>query len=288
MKKLLIFLLLISCGAYAQGPHGNITVVSTGLKVDSTFLMTSNKRVFTTEFAQGIKLYMELAGIHGFSIRDGKSFPGCSMRVLDSGKKVILDYADLFSGADYKDGVTSEDAKVMLVNLTIGSPMITNGIYSWEVRIWDKIGGGEVTAGVSIKVVLGNDALGIRKTSGGLTCESTYVISDGLLETNKVKEGQKLTLVLSGMKGYAVSSEKTVAIGAKVVVKNRAGKNVMEYGDLFKDEGSFESAKAETVTMFLTIGDPIMAGESYTWTVRIWDKSNEKWIEASVPLEVVE
>lgn len=251
-------------------------------------MVTSNKRVSSIEFALGIKVYINLIGIHGFFIRDGKSFPGCSMKVVDSKKKVVLDYKDLFSGDDYKDGVKSEDARIIAVNLTIGSPMAAGETYNWEVKVWDKVSGGALTASVPVKVIQGKDLIGIKKLPGGLTCESAYVISDDILETNRVRDGQKLTLVLSGMKGYKTSAEKTVNLGAKVVVKNNAGKNIMEYADLFKDEGSFEALKAETVTMFLTVGDPILAGQSYTWIVRIWDKANQKWIEVSVPLDVVE
>lgn len=288
MRKLLLFCLLLSCAAHAQGPHGGVTIVSTGLKVDSA-VMISGKKVFTVaEISAGIKLYVNLIRIHGFSIRDGKSFPGVSMKVTDSKKKTVLNYEDLFAGEDYKDGVSSEDARVISVNLTIGTPMETGQTYQWEIKVWDKVGGGSLTASVPVKVIPAKDELGIKKTSGGLNCESAYVLSGEILTTNKVKEGQKLTFVLTGMTGYKVSPEKTVSIGAQLILKNQAGKNIVEYADLFKDQPNVDVVKAGTLTMFFTVGDPIMAGESYTWIVKIWDKGNNKWLEASVPLEVVE
>lgn len=288
MKKMLLFFLLLSSGAYAQGPHGGITIVSTGLKVDSA-VMTSNNKVFTVaELSAGAKLHVSLVKIHGFAIRDDKSFPGCSMRVIDSKKKTVLNYEDLFVGDEYKNGVSSDDARIISVNLTIGSPMETGQTYQWEITVWDKVGGGSLTASVPIKLIPAKDELGIKKTSGGLTCESAYIMSGEILTTNKVKEGQKLTFVFTGMSGYKISPDKTVNIGAQLILKNRAGKNVVEFGDLFKDQDNVDVTKAGTLTMYFTVGDPIMAGESYTWIVKIWDKGNNKWIEASVPLDVVE
>ncbi len=288
MRKILLFCWLVSSAAYAQGPHGGVTIVSTGLKVDSA-VMTSGKKIFTAaEFSSGAKVYISLMRIHGFSIRDGKSFPGVSMRVTDSKKKTVLEYEDLFAGDEYKDGVSSEDARVISVNLTIGSPMETGQTYQWEIKVWDKVGGGSLTASVPVKVVLAKDELGIKKTSGGLNCESAYILSGEILTTNKVKEGQKLTFVFTGMTGYKVSPNKRVNIGAQLILKNQAGKNVVEYADLFKDQPEVDVTKARTLTMYFTVGDPIMAGESYTWIVKIWDKGNNKWLEASVPLDVME
>lgn len=280
--------MLLSSVAYAQGPHGGVTIVSTGLKVDSAVITSGNKVFTVAEFSSGVKLYVSLVGIHGFAIRDGKSFPGCSMKVTDSKKKTVLNYEDLFAGDDYKDGVSSDDARVISVNLTIGSPMQTGQTYQWEIKVWDKVGGGSLTASVPVKVILAKDELGIKKTSGGLTCESAYIVSGEILTTNKVKEGQKLTFVFTGMSGYKISPGKTVNIGAQLILKNQAGKNVVEFGDLFKDQSDIDVTKAATLTMFFTVGDPVMAGESYTWIVKIWDKGNNKWLEASVPLEVVE
>jgi len=44
MRKIVLFCLLLSSAAYAQGTHGGITIVSTGLKIDSA-VMTSRKKV---------------------------------------------------------------------------------------------------------------------------------------------------------------------------------------------------------------------------------------------------
>src|SRR5450432_2229299 len=124
MKKSILILLvmsLLSPISWGQVAPAGIKVTSGGLKVDSVSVMLQGKPVQLAPFPTGSKLSLNLSSIRGFSVRDNKAFPGCSMKVVDHLGKEVVDYGDLFK--EYTDGVDQDDAKYMAVSLTIGSPM---------------------------------------------------------------------------------------------------------------------------------------------------------------------
>src|SRR5271154_6868871 len=111
MKKLVVILFAASVFARVspgQVMPAGVKVIQNGLKIDSVFLVLQGKPVQLNPFPIGSKLVLAISGIHGFSIRDNKTFPGCSMKVLDKNGKDVVDYGDLFQ--DSKDGVDREDA----------------------------------------------------------------------------------------------------------------------------------------------------------------------------------
>ena len=284
-KRLFVFL---SFGLFAPACLGQVVpsgvkVTSGGLKVDSVFIVLQGEPVSLNPFPTGSKLSLSLSGIHGFSIRDNKTFPGCSMKVIDTSGKDVLDYDDLFQ--DYADGVDREDAKYLDVSLTLGAPLLENSRYRWSVRIWDKNGKAEMTVEVPLSVSGVKDMLGIKKVSNGLTCQNAFIMGAAPLTSNQVKVGEELDFVLTGVDGFFVQNGK-VKIGARMVVRNQSGDAVLEYTDLFKDDDTYDVKEAETLRLNLKVGDPMVSGTTYLWTIRIWDKSSQKELNASCSLEV--
>lgn len=281
MKRILI---LLTFSVVALHASAQVTVTPAGLSVDTTFLTLAEEVVSTAEFATGSRVEFVLSGIKGFSIKNGKSFPGLEMKVFDSRNQVIMDYADLF--AEYTDGVDSEQARTLTMTLLIGSPMEENQTYTWYGRIWDKNRKAELIVRLPVKIIPGRDMLGITKKSNGLTFSSVYLFDQAVLKNNKIKEGDKVTFVFTGVGGYTPDENNLVKIGMQVRLLDADNVALIEYEDMFRDYGPVDATRARTLTTYLTVSDPMMPGNSYTWYVKVWDKGTDKSMEASVVIEV--
>src|SRR5258708_4114803 len=278
-----VFLLLRMLVGYGQ--RLPIEIQAQGLMVDTAFFSVGAKRVNSNTFPSGTKLYLNLSGVHGLAVKDGKSFPGCSMKIVSPSNDVILQNDDLFS--EYKEGVDSKDARQLNLNLTIGSPLLENQTYRWEARVWDKVTKSELTLSVRINVTTAKDVLGIKKAEQGLMCTNIYVLGSEPLTSNQVRDREKISIVFSGLKGFVVNKEKKVDIGASMILKDSNNNNVVEMTDLFKEEGSYDPVNVESLRLYLTIGDPMLEGNSYLWVSKILDKNSSKSIGASISLEVI-
>jgi hypothetical protein len=276
--------LLTSCGVI--GEKRNIILQSNGITATKDYLQVDNITSLEKEFVSGSEVHYLLEGVSGFSIKDDKALFGCSMVVMDqSTNKEILHYDDLF--ADSGDGYSKDDASQLNFTLSIGTPMIVGGKYRWKLRLWDKRGKGDLTAEMPFTVVEGKDLVGIKTTSKGLAPAKVYIVSNGSLKSTDVKVGQKLTMYFEGLTGYAVQPDTTVGMGASMMVVDKDGANVLEYSDLFKDNLATPLSKATSVTLYLKVGDPMKAGQTYRWKMRVWDKNNKNSVESSITLKVL-
>ena len=97
--------------------------------------------------------------------------------------------------------------------------------------------------------------------------------------------GEELDFVLTGIDGFSVQNN-IVKIGAGMTVKNQTGDAILEYTDLFKNDDSYDLKEAETLRLNLKIGDPIVSGNTYQWTIKVWDKVSGKELNATCSLEV--
>jgi hypothetical protein len=79
-----------------------------------------------------------------------------------------------------------------------------------------------------------------------------------------------------------------VAIGASMVVTDKDGATALEYSDLFQANPKMSLARSKSVTLYLTIGDPMKPGQTYLWKLRVWDKNNQNSVESSISINVME
>jgi hypothetical protein len=238
-----------------------------------------------TEFVIGSEVLYFLEGVSGFSIKDDKALFGTSMTVTNLEGKEVLQYDDLFANSG--EGYSKEDASKLNFTLAIGNPMVAGGKYTWRLRVWDKRGTGELMAEMPFIVTEGKDLVGINTVTSGLKPAKVFIISNGSLESTDVKVGQKLTLFLEGVEGYAIQPDSTVSIGASMVVVDKSGNNALEYSDVFQQNPPMPSAKAKSISLYLVVGEPMKAGETYLWKMVLWDKNNPQSVESSISINVL-
>lgn len=282
MRSCFLLMILTTLVTVAQAQKPVLT--SRGLSADTTYFLIDDARVNNQELAIGTPVEFIFSGMHGFSIRDGKSFPGIEMMVLDQKRNVVLQYADLLD--QYPDGVKVEDVRTLTMSLLVGSPLKEDEAYTWYGRVWDKNGKSELIAEIPIRVVAGKDVLGIKTVSQGLTCKNSYLFNKQVLKSNVLRRGDKVTFLFSGVNGFTPDDKNLVKIGMHVKLTDADGVNLIEYTDLFRDYGPVDATKATTLTTYMIIEDPIAPGKSYTWWVKVWDKGTNKSFESSVVVKV--
>ena len=94
----------------------------------------------------------------------------------------------------------------------------------------------------------------------------------------------ELDFVFSGMEGFQLQADSTVSLGTSMVVKNKDGKVMAEFADLFSEIGPVNVTRVSLVKAELTIRS--FPPGIYTWSVRIWDKNSTNAIESLAELDV--
>ncbi|MFN8340295.1 MAG: hypothetical protein U0V64_01400 [Cyclobacteriaceae bacterium] len=285
LLRLIHLFSLLAAGCVAQAQIVTLTsnAANGQLQADSIFYSVGDQKVNSSVFSIGTRVQLNFDGLHGLAIRDGKSFPGCEMTVLNDDNEPVMHFDDLFNDAS---GIAAADARYLNISLVVGPPLMENQNYQWIVRLWDKVTMSDLKISSMITVPFIRDYLGIRRNFEGLTCEHSVVTSDGPVVSPVVHPGQKLTFVLSGLKGFAVSEEGRVNFGASIVVRNKANQPVVEVSDVFENSTGYDPATAASLRLHLQIGDPMKVGELYVWTVRLWDKLSNRSMDATVQLEM--
>ncbi len=122
-----------------------LTYTYKGLGVEEVYLLKDEVEFDDAAFPFGSKVYMQFSEVSGFKARDGKVFPGMSIKITDKEGSVILDAADLL--AEFEEaGIDQEMAGELHGNITVGEPMEMGEEYTWTVKIWDKNGEGTIDA----------------------------------------------------------------------------------------------------------------------------------------------
>ena len=283
--QLLTIHLIFSTG-FAKNSNGDLIIESNGLSLNDAYLSSYGQRFSSNQLQFQTKVKLNLDGIRGYAIKDDKVFIGCSMQVIDKYGKALLNETDLFPG---DDGLERNTAGNLYLNLVVGTPMRLGASYTWIVKVWDKVGHGEVRIELKFKVIETSDKVGIDVNARGLKARSVFVTNqNGAIQSNKVSYLERIKLNFYDLKGFTKKAGK-VFVGGSMIVSDSQGNTVLEYSDLFADydQTGVEPAAAEKLHLLLTVGDPLKKGEIYTWKSKVWDKAGKGEITSEVKIEVV-
>lgn len=290
MKKFLpTFLILLFIGNVIFSAEfkkdSNISIESNGLSVDDAYLSSYGQRFDSDQLQFQTKVHLNLDGVKGYSIKDDKVFIGCSMQVFDKQGNALLDEADLFAGGN---GLDRNTAGNLFLALIVGTPMKLGETYLWKVKVWDKVGNGEVKTELKFKVVETANKVGLILTPKGLKVRSVFVTNaNGALQSNKVSYSEKLKLNFYDLDGFS-KKEGKVFVGGSMVISDSNGKVILQYTDLFADydQTGVDPAATEKLNLSLIIGNPLKKGETYNWRARIWDKVGKGEVKTEAKLQV--
>lgn len=127
---------------------------------------------------------------------------------------------------------------------------------------------------------------GLTTSYNGLSIEDVYLAEDD--EANKASSntlalGSKILIVVTGVGNYTVKEGK-VFPGCTIILKDSAGKEILNLPDAFADQqGGLPEKEASTLKATLTTGDPMVVGQKYHFSAVFFDKlKKENTIASSV------
>lgn len=123
--------------------------------------------------------------------------------------------------------------------------------------------------------------------NGFAVSEVYFVDSDNIPKgTNEVELNSNVALVVQGIENYTMVDEKAYP-GMSLYVTDKEGNNIIGEDDLFESNIGYSAQDASVLRGTITIGEPMVAGETYHVELKIWDKHNaENNIAASIDLRV--
>jgi hypothetical protein len=130
---------------------------------------------------------------------------------------------------------------------------------------------------------------GLTYSYKGLSLEDAYLVIDNIkLKTNEIEYGERVNIILSGVKGYELDNGK-VEIGCKIVVSDSEGNAVISADDVFAAsyEGGLAPEDAEVLSTALTVGKPLEIGKEYTWKSLFWDKNGKGTINTEIKIKII-
>ena len=249
-----------SVKVYSQDSGTGLSVTTDGLGIEEVVLSSGDEILKTNQFCFQSIVVMNFQNVGGLSMKDNNAYVGCSMELLNPDGESILRYEDLFAEA-YPNGLDYNKAKFLTVSLNVGNPLEIQQDHTWKVRIWDKIGKGEIRAEMEFEVIPPEDNARISVATESLEAKYIYITNEkGAVPGNEVRYGEKLRFNYQGISGFSVKQGK-VYPGASIVVVDSSGKTVLEYTDLFAAYADGVNPEAaRSLSLSLTIGDPMRTG----------------------------
>ena len=143
MKKTTYAFLAVIAVATVSCSKGVREDASTGMFIhykgfdmgDAYLVGAGNNRMRSNKVPVNSKVAIVVEGINNYVLKDGRAFPGLSLRVTDAKGKSVIDEADLLVSVD---GYPAADAAILRGTVTVGNPMKSGQTYHARMRIWDK------------------------------------------------------------------------------------------------------------------------------------------------------
>lgn len=129
---------------------------------------------------------------------------------------------------------------------------------------------------------------GLETKASGLSYENAGLyVNDIELKTNEVNIGDDVVCAFSGVDGF-VQENGMCFIGASMIVNKKSGEEIFNEADLFADydEEGITPEDSKNLSMTLMTGKPMVAGESYIWKMRFWDKKGKGEITANATVKL--
>ena len=117
---------------------------------------------------------------------------------------------------------------------------------------------------------------GLTSSYNGFAVSDIYLtVDDKKLSDNKVILGKKVELIADGVDYYQVIDGK-VNPGCRIILTDKAGKEILNLPDAFANEDALDNTKAGMLRAALSTGSPMVAGETYHLNVRFFDKNKKE------------
>ncbi|MFT3980746.1 MAG: hypothetical protein QM687_09780 [Ferruginibacter sp.] len=114
---------------------------------------------------------------------------------------------------------------------------------------------------------------GLSASYNGFAIEDIYLTADDQkLSNNSISLGNKVDIVATGVHNYKVKDGR-VYPACTIILKDKSGKELLSLPDAFSDRtNGFGENEASTLSATINTGDPMVAGETYHFSAKFYDK----------------
>jgi len=244
------------------------------------YITKNGEVVNNTNFIYGDKFKIHFDNIEGFNNVEGKMYPELSLFVLDSLKDTVFVAENLYKGKGYDYQELSLSSYIKC-----GDPMHSNRTYTAYVNVWDTKGKGTYNCNFKFTIKPNNK---IKNISNGISFNEIYLFSKDkgkAITDNKVAINESNYLFFEGLSGFAEDRDGKVKLGMKSNIIDANGDTLFKSDNLFPDEPFDKKLIYEQCSYKFTISDANFA-EPLKYTVIIWDKNSDKYIESKYDINV--
>lgn len=151
---LLISLLLFFLNSCSDKENSSFELIHTdkGLHFEEYYALVGNDTLKENIIPLDSTIELQIIGLTGFFLENEKAYVGTSMSVKDSTGAILFQHDDIFLDYD----TIGFDPKMVKdwvgIYLVTSHPMVKGSSYTWNIRIWDKKGAGEIKAETILKL----------------------------------------------------------------------------------------------------------------------------------------
>ncbi|HNP53736.1 MAG TPA: hypothetical protein PKK69_03945 [Ferruginibacter sp.] len=99
--------------------------------------------------------------------------------------------------------------------------------------------------------------------------------------------GESVQLLAENVTGFELKNGEA-KIGCALTITNEQGKPLMQEPDLFEGHDKYSAADAQFLRCSISTGSPMQYDQTYTATVRFWDKQGDGSIQTTFPIHMID
>jgi hypothetical protein len=117
---------------------------------------------------------------------------------------------------------------------------------------------------------------GLSTSYNGFAIDDIAIVGDGdkALSSGTVPMNSKFAIVFQGIENYTLKNDKAFP-GLAITVTDSKGTEIMKEADLLAGSAEgYSSTDASVLRGAITVASPMVVGQSYHCTIRVFDKNN--------------
>jgi hypothetical protein len=195
-----------------------------------------------------------------------------------------MKYDDLYS--DYRDGFDYSPL-LLSTDITLASPIRSNGKYTLFSKIWDKNGSGTFRSEFDFKVIK-NDRIAIENS--GVAYDEIYLYSENdkkVITDNTARINDNIHIIVEGLTGFK-EENKLLYPGLSLKLTDAGKNSILDNKDMFQDysdTGVSVSDFFARVSSHFKISEIIIKNPLECEMV-IWDKKSDVRLKVKTSITV--
>jgi hypothetical protein len=149
----------------------------------------------------------------------------------------------------------------------------------------DSKSGFNLSASAGVKMDI---STGTKTSYSGFAVDDIYVVDseDKELASNEIPIDTKFSIVYQGIKNYTLKEGKAFP-GLSLQVTDATGADILNEADLLASyTDGFSEADASVMRGSVTIGEPMVSGQTYHCKIRVFDKNSKAEIVSELDFKV--